>query len=61
MAFQEIEVVRFFGSFHLSLFLNYVASQAGKSNLSKNYYQIWSTDFQNKKQISYHHENYFLH
>ena len=42
VACQEIEVVRFLGSFHLCLFLNYV-NQETKSNLSKNYYQIRST------------------
>ena len=41
VACQETEVVRFLGSFHLCLFLNYF-NQTTKSNLSKNYYQIWS-------------------
>ena len=44
VACQEIEVVRFLGSLHLCLFFNYV-SQTTRSNLSKNYYQIWSTEF----------------
>ena len=48
VAFQETEVVRFLGSFHLCLFLNYV-NQITKSNLLKNYYQIRSTGFPKQK------------
>ena len=48
VACQEIEVVRFLGSFHLCLFLNYV-KQITKSNLSKTYYQIRSTGFPKQK------------
>ena len=48
VACQEIEVVRFLGLFHLFLFLNYV-NQTTKSNLSKNYYQIRSTEFPKQK------------
>ena len=41
VACQETEVVKFLGSFHLCLFLNYV-NQTTKSNLSKIYHQIRS-------------------
>ena len=44
LACQGIELVRFLGSFHLCLFLNYV-KQTSKSSLSKTYYQIRSTGF----------------
>ena len=48
VACQEIEVVRFLGSSHPGLFLNYV-NQTTKSNFSKNYYQIRSTGFPKQK------------
>ena len=47
-ACRKIEVVRFLGSFHLCIFLNYV-NETTKSNLSKNHYQIRSTGFPKQK------------
>ena len=48
VACQEIEVVKFLGSFQLCFFLSYV-NQSIKSNLSKNYCQIWNTGFLKQK------------
>ena len=57
---QEVEVVRFLYSFHLCLFLSYV-NHTTKSNLSKIITEFGVRDFENKRRVSYHHDNYFLH
>ena len=59
VACQEIKVVRFLGSFYLCLFLDHV-NQTTKSNYQK-IIRFRVRDFQNKRQVSYHHSNYFLH
>ena len=58
VACQEIEVVRFLGSFHLCLFLSYVNQTT--ENYQKIIIRFGVPDFHNRRQISYHQDNCFL-
>ena len=57
---QENEVVRFLGSFYLCLF-SIMSTKPQKAIHQKIIIKFGVRDFQTKRQISYHHGNYFLH
>ena len=58
VACQEIELVRLLDSFHPYLILNFVHRKAIHQ---KTIIRFGVPGFQNKRQISYRHGNYFLH